>query len=227
MNSTIPSNVMELEGDDFLNFVKQYSGEKVANLLEFQDITSVNCLLACNDPLEMLLLDSDDLLDLKKATCLKLNNNSFTILPGVKSKLNLLKCALTKKRNELKRESSKKSSNILITNILSDYNSMNNHLNHSTDTLVATLSNTFTPSINNHVSAQDTIKHYIIDSVNDWCEKMRKADNQYEMLELKENLDYDVIIDLDGNKVVVRCKCGTIATLGKKDNNYIVSYFLV
>ncbi|CAF4919389.1 unnamed protein product, partial [Rotaria socialis] len=84
MNSNVPSDVMELERDTFFDFVKKHSGEKVANLLEFQDITNVNCLLACKDPLEILLLDSDDLLELKKATCLKLNNNSFTVLPGVK-----------------------------------------------------------------------------------------------------------------------------------------------
>ncbi|CAF4874668.1 unnamed protein product, partial [Rotaria socialis] len=79
MNSNVPSDVMQLKGDTFFDFIKQYSGEKVANLLELQDIINLNCLLACKDPLELLLLDSDDLLDLKKATCLKLNNNSFTV----------------------------------------------------------------------------------------------------------------------------------------------------
>ncbi|CAF2230898.1 unnamed protein product [Rotaria magnacalcarata] len=227
MNSNVPSDGVELEGDTFFDFVKQCSGEKVANLLEFQDITNVNCLLACQDPLEILLLDSDDLLDLKKATRLKLNNNSFTVLPGVKSKLNLLKFTLTKKRNELKRESSKRSSNSLITNILSDNNSISNNLNHSADILAATPTNTFISSISNCVTAQETIKRYLFDSLDDWCKKMRKTDDQYEMLELKENLDYDVVIDLDGSKVFIRCKCGTIATLDKKDNNYIVSYFFV
>ncbi|CAF3789272.1 unnamed protein product [Rotaria magnacalcarata] len=120
MNSNVPSDVMELERDTFFDFVKQYSGEKVANLLEFQDITNVNCLLACKDPLEILLLDSDDLLELKKATCLKLNNNSFTVLPGVKT---------------------------------------------------ATPTNTFTSSVNNCVTAQETIKRYLIDSLDDWCKK--------------------------------------------------------
>ncbi|CAF3493410.1 unnamed protein product [Rotaria socialis] len=182
MNSNVPSDVMELERDTFFDFVKKHSGEKVANLLEFQDITNVNCLLACKDPLEILLLDSDDLLELKKATCLKLNNNSFTVLPGlnnnsftvlpgVKSKLNLLKCVLTKKRNELKRESSKRSSNSSITNILSDNNSISNNLNHSADILAATPTNTFTSSINNCVTAQENIKRYLIDSLDDWCKK--------------------------------------------------------
>ncbi|CAF4924711.1 unnamed protein product, partial [Rotaria socialis] len=110
-------------------------------------------------------------LDLKKAACLKLNNNSFTVLPGVKSKLNVLKCALTKKRNELKRESSKISSNSLITNILSDNNLISNNLNHSADILAATATNTFTSSINNYVTAQETIKRYLIDSIDDWCKK--------------------------------------------------------
>ena len=72
---------MELKNDGFFEFVKHFSGEKVAILLEFQDISNVDCLLVCDDPLEIITFDSDDLLDLKKKTCVKLNNNSFTVLP--------------------------------------------------------------------------------------------------------------------------------------------------
>ncbi len=78
---------MELEDDRFFEFVKHYSGEKVGNLLEFQDLTNVDCLLVCADPLEILSFDLDDLLDLKKKTCVKLNNNTFVVLPGIKSKI--------------------------------------------------------------------------------------------------------------------------------------------
>ena len=53
---------------------------------------------------------------------------------------------------------------------------------------------------------------------------MKNNDGLYEMLELKENVDYNIIIDLDENKALIRCKCGTTTTLGKKDNNFLVSY---
>jgi hypothetical protein len=75
-NSMIPNNIMELEDDLFFEFVKHYADEKVAILLEFQDLTNVESLLACADPLEILSFDSDDLLDLKKKMCVKLNNNN-------------------------------------------------------------------------------------------------------------------------------------------------------
>ncbi len=51
---------------NFLNLSNFFSDEKMATLLEFQGITNVQCLLACNDPFEILSFDSDDLLDLKK-----------------------------------------------------------------------------------------------------------------------------------------------------------------
>ncbi len=91
--------------DRFFEFVKHYSGEKIADLLEYQDLNNVDCLLACADPLEILSYDSDDLLDLKKKTCVKLNNNTFAVLPGIKSKLDLLKNELTKKANQFKKNS--------------------------------------------------------------------------------------------------------------------------
>ncbi|CAF5163177.1 unnamed protein product, partial [Rotaria magnacalcarata] len=129
----IPQNIMDLEGNEFFDFIKQYSGEKVANILEFQDISNVNCFLACNDPLEILSFDSNDLLDLKKTTCVKLNNNSFTVLPGIKSKMNLLKSTLMKKCNALKKGVSKIPSNIILTNHPSVNTLVNNSINISTD----------------------------------------------------------------------------------------------
>lgn len=62
-NLIIPNDIMEFEHDRFYEFVKHFSGEKLACLLEFQDISNVECLFACKDPLEILSLDSDDLLD--------------------------------------------------------------------------------------------------------------------------------------------------------------------
>ncbi|CAF4424249.1 unnamed protein product, partial [Rotaria magnacalcarata] len=92
-----------------------YSGEKVTICLEFQDISNANCFIACDDPVEILSFDFNDLLDLKKTICVKLNINSFTVLPGIKSKMNLLKSKLMKKCNTLKKDVSKIPSNIILT----------------------------------------------------------------------------------------------------------------
>lgn len=102
-NCVIPYNITELEHDHFYEFIKKSSGEKVALLLEFQKISNMDCLLAYKDPFKILSLDSNDLLDLKKKTCVKLNDNSFAVLPGIKSKVNLLKNCLVKNMNQLKK----------------------------------------------------------------------------------------------------------------------------
>ena len=63
--SVLPKDIMELKDDHFFTFVQEFSGQKLASLLEFQEINSAQCLLACVDLLEVLFLDSNDLLDLK------------------------------------------------------------------------------------------------------------------------------------------------------------------
>ncbi|CAF5064477.1 unnamed protein product, partial [Rotaria magnacalcarata] len=65
-SSIVPNNVFELENEEFFEFVKFFSGEKLTILLQFQEITNVQCFLDCYDPFKILSFDSDDLLDLKK-----------------------------------------------------------------------------------------------------------------------------------------------------------------
>ncbi|CAF2895383.1 unnamed protein product [Rotaria sp. Silwood2] len=126
-NNVSPDNVMEFEDERFFEFVRSFVGEKLATLLEYQDINSVHCLLAADDPFEILSYDSDDLLDLKKKTCIKLNTNAFSVLPGIKSKMILLKNALIKKQNELKKRNKKMSSNIPMSNNISSITSTTNY----------------------------------------------------------------------------------------------------
>jgi hypothetical protein len=132
---------MELEDDLFFEFVKHYADEKVAILLEFQDLTNVECLLACTDPLEILSFDSDDLLDLKKKMCVKLNNNTFVVLPGIKNKMNLLKNSLMKIANQFKKNS-KSSTNVITPNNTSTVTlATNNYLNPSNESNPTTANN--------------------------------------------------------------------------------------
>ena len=131
---TLPQDIMELEDTTFFDFVKKFSGEKITLILESQDINSVQCLLACNDPFEILSYDSDELLDLKKKTCVKLNNNSFVVLPGLKTKMEFLTSALIKKRNDLKKTISRTSSNTsnkIVTTHTSSSDVIGDHFVHS------------------------------------------------------------------------------------------------
>jgi len=221
-NLDIPQNIMELEDDRFFKFVKQFSGEKVAVLLEFQDINNVECLMACKDPFEILTLDSDDLLDLKKKICVKLNNNTHAVLPGIKSKMNILKNSLVKKCNQFKKITSTTSlSNPVISSSFTT-TSFNNNSTSSTDGSTQSLTNTHTSS-NVILTTEEQIKQQLIKSLNDWCREMKENQNR-QIIQLDANDDYEIIIDIKAGKVLIRCQCGATSTLGKKNNNYIVGY---
>ena len=163
-NIVIPKNVMELENGEFYDFIKQFSGEKVVSHQKFQDISNVDCFLDCNDPFEILSFDSNDLLDLKKEMCVKLNNNSYAVLPGVKCKANLLTNALMKVSNQLKK--TLKTPNIVIENDLPTTDLMVNNANNSRKTFSATLLNTFATPKDNLIT-EDNIKRQIVESLND------------------------------------------------------------
>ncbi|CAF1441654.1 unnamed protein product [Adineta steineri] len=133
--SSVPHNVLELEDNDFFEFVKFFSGAKLASLIEFQDINTAQCLLACDDPFYILSLDSDDLLDLQKKTCVKLNSNGFVVLPGLTCKMKFLKGALLRKRNELKKKAKIRTNvNTTIDTSLSNQvmNNLSNFIRHLT-----------------------------------------------------------------------------------------------
>ncbi|CAM4819730.1 unnamed protein product [Rotaria magnacalcarata] len=57
-SSMVPNNVFEFENEEFFEFVKFVSGEKMAILLQFQEITNVQCFLDCDDPFEILSRES-------------------------------------------------------------------------------------------------------------------------------------------------------------------------
>ncbi|CAF2750293.1 unnamed protein product [Rotaria sp. Silwood2] len=79
-------------------------------------------------------------------------------------------------------------------------------------------------SPNNNLTPEEKIKKQIIESLNDWCQKI-KENNDQKMFQLKENVDYEIFIDIIGKKVLVKCQCGKTTTLGQKDNTYILSNF--
>ncbi|CAF2124141.1 unnamed protein product [Rotaria magnacalcarata] len=215
-NSFLPNNILNFQNDEFYGFVKHFSGEKLAILLQFRDINNVQCLLDCDDPFEILLLDSDDLLDLKKKICVKLNNNTFVVLPGIKSKMQLLKAALTKKRNELRREMSKPSSNPISTNNTSFTILLNSSNEQST---------IISSSIASNSKSDDEQKQDIINLIDEWCKKMKEENNKQDF-HLKESIDYEIVANYMLNKASVKCQCGITATLGIKSNNYILSHYI-
>ncbi|CAF4070154.1 unnamed protein product [Rotaria sp. Silwood2] len=223
-SSIVPNNVFYFENDEFFEFVRSFSGEKLAILLQFQEITNVQCFLDCDDPFEILSFDSDDLLDLKKKLCVKLNNNSFAILPGIKSKMKLLKNALTKKRNQFRRESSKTAPDIVAINNTPSIILTAENLTYSSNSFAQPPVNISSSSAVT-LNINDEQKQHIIHLLNEWCEKI-KEDSSQQHIKLKEGVDYELIVDCMSNKALIKCQCGTSTTLGKKNNIYILSNFI-
>ena len=142
---------------------------------------------------------------------IKLNDNSFAVLPGIKSKMKLLKDALIKKRNELKRKASKTTLSIVSTNNTSSIALSAENSNRSSSLVIIS-------------KTEDELKQHLIYLLDEWCIRMKKDSNQ-QAVQLKEGIDHQIIINFISSKVLIRCQCGANSMLGQKNNNYIVSYF--
>lgn len=221
--NALPDNIMELEDKPFFEFVKMFAGNKVSQLLEFQDINSVQCFLTCNDPFEILSYESDDLLDLKKKTCVKLNTNLHIALPGIQSNMKLLKSALTKKKNQTEREITPMSLNQIMTNNTSSNTSfVDNSFNGTFSSEQESTNNT--SSINTSSTFEKNIKNHLINALKEWCQKIKQNNNQHNF-EIEEGIDYEIIVNSISNKAYIKCQCGKNTTLGQKNNSFIVSHF--
>ena len=59
-------NIMDFPDDAFYDFIRQFSGKKVAELFSFQECNAVDSFLGCEDVTAVLQLKSDQLNELKK-----------------------------------------------------------------------------------------------------------------------------------------------------------------
>ena len=57
-------------------------------------------------------------------------------------------------------------------------------------------------------------KKHIIYLLDEWCEHMKESNNQQDF-PIKESIDYELIVNYMTNKALIKCPCGTTATLGK------------
>ncbi|CAF1051010.1 unnamed protein product [Rotaria magnacalcarata] len=103
---------------------------------------------------------------------------------------------------------------------------VNNSINSSTDVYVNTSFDTSSSGIIN-LQAEQQIKPYRIEALKDWSKKMNENnDKNKNILKLQENTDYEIIVDINGNKVLIRYECGATSTLVRKENTYLLSNYL-
>ena len=62
----LTEEVLSFRNDAFYNLVKQQCGDTVLEIMQAQDISSVDCLLDIDDVFSFLELDSNELIPLKK-----------------------------------------------------------------------------------------------------------------------------------------------------------------
>ena len=95
----LPDDLFSCQDERFYDFVDKFIGKKKqTGLLKLEDISSADIYLNCSNVLGVLKLDSAALLPLKESLCLKLDDDSFVILPGVKSPFSYPTELLTKKK---------------------------------------------------------------------------------------------------------------------------------
>ncbi|CAF3328733.1 unnamed protein product [Rotaria socialis] len=99
--SRIPDDIFSYQDKQFYDFIKTLIGDKQANLLTFQEISNADIYLHCCNVLNILKLDSSALIPYKESLCLKLDDNSYTVLPGIKNSFSYLNELLTKKKDEI------------------------------------------------------------------------------------------------------------------------------
>jgi len=99
--TNLTEEVLSFCDDEFYNLVKQQCGIIALEIIQAQEISSVECLLNVNDIFALLKLDSDDLIPLKKKAGILLNDGGFIVKQGIMYKvetfLRTLR-TLTKKR---------------------------------------------------------------------------------------------------------------------------------
>lgn len=97
--SLLPANLITLQGDTFYDFVKQIVGSIEPELLQVQQISTVNSLLMTNDVFEIMLIPSKELDDIKNKVGFKKEDGSFIIKAGVKGNIDYLVELLRVKNN--------------------------------------------------------------------------------------------------------------------------------
>lgn len=114
-SDVLPDDIFSYNLDKFYDFVEQWYGNDLAQLLSFQAIRNGSHLLntTVDDILSVLQYESEDVIKLRNLCCFQLADNRFQIRLGVKLAIsNLIEC-LTRKyeqQRKLKRSYGQRSS---------------------------------------------------------------------------------------------------------------------
>ncbi|CAF2136875.1 unnamed protein product [Rotaria magnacalcarata] len=220
----LPRDVFTYQDEQFYDFVSTCIGHKQADLLKFEEISSAQIYLTCGNVLDILKLESSDLIPFKESLCLKLNNNSFKVLPGVESSFIYLTELLSKKRNEVTNSITQKLNHRASSNIAAATNIATSDNITSSAISTASISTQSQSDIVTHniVTTPDQHRQLINRAIEEWVLKNKNKFGDQD-LKLIQGVDCDIYITVNPNKAVIRCNCGIKATLRHIRNNYQAS----
>ena len=232
---SLPSNIMDLRDEAFYDFIRQFSGKRVAELLAFQECNGVDSFLGCKDVTAVLHLKSDQINDLKNKMSITLSDGSVALLPGIESSISSLIKLLKKKREEINKQAQRlqsitssvlsaptTTSSVLPTTGVLIYQPSIHTSSPSDAPIPANSSNS--PSLN--FSATPNPLTYEISSrisatITNWLKDKQRELNLIN-ISFQQGIDFHVELNQRRDGVIMRCKCGMKNAISQKQGVLVV-----
>ncbi|CAF2131983.1 unnamed protein product [Rotaria magnacalcarata] len=214
--SVLPSNVMSLRDDKFIDFVQAEAGGGAAALLEIQGINCVKSLLMTSNVYSIMDLKSKSLDGFKNKYGYMQDDGTFVIHPGIKGNIEYLIDLLKKKCIEDAKVAKS-----------SKYNqSSSSTIAKSTSSVPSNSSPKQIPSKSSNLSVGEH-KTYIIETLNSWCENNKSKFNLLKLSSI-EGQHYFISIFNDPSgalKCDIKCCCKKWSSLTLRRGKFQLSNF--
>ncbi|CAM4842206.1 unnamed protein product [Rotaria magnacalcarata] len=121
-NTNFTEEVLSFREESFYNFIEQQCGSVVREIMQVQDISSVDCLLEIGNIFTFLQLDSEELTPIKRKAGIFLNDGRFILKKGLMYKvemfINNLRSLNQRNTTYADHRNSNSSSDIILTECL-------------------------------------------------------------------------------------------------------------
>ncbi|CAF3833034.1 unnamed protein product [Rotaria sp. Silwood1] len=204
--SVLPDNVLLLVDDAFYKMVEVVAGPAEAQLLEFQGIRGVYSFLNTDDVFGILALKCSTLTNIKKLICFEIDDgdvNTAIIKPGCRSNIRYLHQLLSQRHDEHMKQNKYKSSGNKQSQLTKNNDTslnLSQDLSQASSTSTTQQQSTGTSDVVNQIDHRD----FILNTLNEWCEKNLKLNNKT----LIENEDFKLLLTQGASEgVCIICSC--------------------
>ncbi|CAF4164941.1 unnamed protein product [Rotaria sordida] len=204
--SVLPDNVLSLVDDAFCKMVEVVAGPAEAQLLEFQGVRGVYSFLNTDDVFGILALKCSTLTNIKKLICFEIDDgdvNTAIIKPGCRSNIRYLHQLLSQRHDEHMKQNKYKSSGNKQSQLTKNNDTSLNisqDLSQASSTSTTQQQSTGTSDVVNQMDHRD----FILNALNEWCEKNLKLNNKTFI----ENEDFKLLLTQGASEgVCIICSC--------------------